>query len=149
MVDRLSKDRRSWLMSRVPPKNTTRELVVRRLAHAMGFRFRLHRRDLPGSPDLVFVSRRCVVFVHGCFWHRHSGCRKASTPKSNTAFWINKFERNVNRDHAAQGMLKAAGWRVCTIWECQTKDEGAIRRRLHRFLFSVSTEGSSGRREPR
>ena len=130
MVDRLSKDRRSWLMSRVPQKNTTPELVVRRVAHSMGLRFRLHRRDLPGSPDLVFVSRRCVVFVHGCFWHRHSRCRKASTPKSNIEFWTDKFEGNVSRDRVSRRLLKAAGWKVLTIWECQTKDVASIKQRL-------------------
>lgn len=94
MVDRLTPERRSWLMSRVAGKNTTPELRVRRAAYALGLRFRLHRKDLPGKPDLVFPRRRLVVFVHGCFWHRHPGCRKATSPKSRTEFWFGKFAAN-------------------------------------------------------
>src|ERR1700674_762848 len=97
-MDRLTSERRSWLMSRVPARDTLAEMRLRRAAHALGLRYRLHRRDLPRTPDLVFPQHHVVVFVHGCFWHRHPGCKKASTPKSRTEFWQNKFDRNVERD---------------------------------------------------
>lgn len=122
-MDRLSPERRSALMSRVRGKNTSPELRVRRLAHAMGLRFRLHRRDLPGTPDIVLPKYNTVVFVHGCFWHRHPGCRKATTPKSNVDFWEAKFLRNVERDQTNRLLLEKAGWRVIVIWECETKSE--------------------------
>lgn len=133
MVDRLTPERRSWLMGRVRQKDTKPEMVVRRLAHALGYRFRLHRRDLPGRPDLVFPRRRKIVFVHGCFWHRH-GCRKTTTPKSNAEFWLAKFERNVERDRAAIKALEGSGWHVKTIWECETKDIEALTREIEDFL---------------
>ncbi|MCO5160014.1 MAG: very short patch repair endonuclease [Mesorhizobium sp.] len=113
-------------MSRVAAKNTTPELAVRRQAHAMGLRFRLHRRDLPGCPDLVFVKYRTVVFVHGCFWHRHVGCSKATTPKSSVEYWKAKFERNEHRDAWALRALEKAGWRVLTIWECDTRHSDKV-----------------------
>lgn len=113
-------------MSRVRGKNTAPELVVRKTAHSLGLRFRLHKKELPGRPDLVFPKHQTVVFVHGCFWHRHPGCRKASLPKSNVRFWRDKFDRNVARDARNQQDLKAAGWRVITIWECETKSGDAL-----------------------
>ncbi len=109
-------------MSRVRGKNTLPEMTVRRLAHAMGMRFRLHRRDLPGCPDLVFPRYHTVVFVHGCFWHRHSDCPKATSPKSRTEYWQTKFEANVSRDEKNEIELIRMGWRVLTIWECDTKN---------------------------
>lgn len=121
-------------MGRVRGKNTCPELVVRRAAHAMGYRFRLHRRDLPGSPDLVFRAKRAVVFVHGCFWHRHPGCRRASNPGTRQDFWQAKFQRNVNRDRRNEAELRTAGWRVLIIWECETKNVDQLRDRLERFL---------------
>jgi DNA mismatch endonuclease, patch repair protein len=126
MVDRLTPERRSWLMSRVASKHTTPELRVRRRAHAMGLRFRLHRRDLPGKPDLTFAKHDTVVFVHGCFWHRHPGCPKASTPKSRISFWEAKFASNVARDAMAEKKLREMGWRVLTIWECETKNDARL-----------------------
>ena len=125
---------RSHLMSRVRGKDTTPEMIVRRAAHALGFRFRLHRKDLPGRPDLVFPSRRKAVFVHGCFWHRHAGCRMASTPKTRAEFWAGKFDRNVRRDAAAVETLEQAGWRVMIVWECETRDAKGLRARLCGFL---------------
>lgn len=133
-MDRLSPDARSRLMSRVRGKDTAPEMVVRRLVHALGYRFRLHRKDLPGSPDLVFPGRRVVVFVHGCFWHRHEGCRLASTPKSNEAFWEAKFGRNVERDARKERELRALGWRVLVVWQCETKDRDELTRQLTSFL---------------
>ena len=125
---------RSALMARVRQKDTKPEIVVRRLAHALGYRFRLHRRDLPGSPDLVFPRLRKVVFVHGCFWHRHPGCVKASTPKRNRAFWQAKFEANVQRDARAVRALRRNGWSIMTVWECQTREPERLVGRLRRFL---------------
>lgn len=117
-------------MSRVRGKHTSPEIRVRRAAHALGLRFRLHRRDLPGRPDLVFPKHRVALFVHGCFWHRHPGCSKASTPKSHTDFWQGKFDTNVARDKHVSSELVAAGWRVMTIWECETKSADSIARTL-------------------
>ncbi|ACL58821.1 very short patch repair endonuclease [Methylobacterium nodulans] len=134
MVDRLTPEARSRLMAAVKGKNTTPELKVRKLAHSLGFRFRLHRRDLPGMPDLVFPTRRKVVFVHGCFWHRHPGCRKASTPGTHSDFWEAKFSRNVERDARNERLLRDAGWDVLVIWECETRDGAAVAERLTAFL---------------
>lgn len=117
-------------MSRVRSKDTLPEMRVRRAAHALGLRFRLHRKNLPGRPDLVFPKHRVAMFVHGCFWHRHPGCSKASTPKSRTDFWQGKFDTNVTRDQQVSIELVEAGWRVMTIWECETKSLDIIIRKL-------------------
>lgn len=113
-------------------------MIVRRMAHAMGYRYRFHRKDLPGSPDLVFPGRRKVVFVHGCFWHSHSDpdCRFARTPKTRIEFWTAKIARNIARDAASAGALKAAGWQVLTVWECETKvrDREPLSNGLREFL---------------
>lgn len=130
LADRLSPERRSWLMSRVRGKHTAPEMRVRQTAHAVGLRFRLHRKDLPGTPDLVFPKHHVAMFVHGCFWHQHAGCSKASSPKSRTEYWQAKFEANMRRDALAIGRLEALGWRVETIWECETKDAAALIARL-------------------
>lgn len=135
---------RSALMSRIRGKDSRPEMVVRRLVHAMGYRFRLHRRDLPGSPDLVFSRRKSVVFVHGCFWHRHPGCRMASTPKTRTDFWTEKFLRNIKRDAAATAALEAAGWRVLIIWECEVRTPWVVADRLKTFLGPARPENASG-----
>ncbi len=132
---------RSALMARIRGKDTKPELVVRRLVHAMGYRYRLHRRDLPGSPDLVFKSRRKVVFVHGCFWHRHPGCKKASTPSTRREFWQEKFDQNVERDVRKEIQLMAAGWAVLVIWECQTKDAERLTATLRHFLETTEETG--------
>ena len=129
-MDIISPARRSQLMSRIRGADTRRELIVRRLVHSLGYRFRLHRRDLPGSPDLAFPSRRKVVFVHGCFWHRHSGCRLAYTPKSNREFWVKKFATNRVRDRRAIRQLRAAGWDALIVWECEVDDLAGVRRTL-------------------
>lgn len=134
MVDRLTRERRSWNMGRISGKDTGPELVVRRVLHRLGFRFRLHRKDLPGRPDIVLPGRATVVFVHGCFWHRHRNCRFAYTPKSRLEFWTAKFESNVERDRRNQRALRAAGWKVLTVWECQTVKEDSLRARLLKKL---------------
>ena len=122
MVDRISSERRSWNMSRIRGANTKPELLVRKAAHALGLRFRIQRRDLPGRPDVVFPKHRLVLFVHGCFWHRHEGCKKATTPSTRTAFWQEKFDANVARDKRAVGELENLGWSVAVAWECQIGD---------------------------
>lgn len=134
MVDRLPPTRRSWLMSRVGAKDTKPELAVRSIAHSLGYRFRLHRSDLPGKPDLVFPKKSIVIFVHGCFWHRHTNCSKASTPKTRVRFWNEKFRRNVERDALAISALRKLGWKTVIIWECQTRDKNALAARLKRVL---------------
>jgi DNA mismatch endonuclease, patch repair protein len=134
MTDIFTPEKRSEVMSRIRGSDTRPEMVVRRMAHAMGYRFRLHRRDLPGTPDLVFPGRRKVVFVHGCFWHRHEGCRNASRPKSRVEFWQAKFRANVDRDRRALAGLAELGWDVLVIWECETKEPDTVARRLRDFL---------------
>jgi DNA mismatch endonuclease, patch repair protein len=121
-------------MSHVHSKDTTPELKVRRLLHAMGYRFRLYRRDLPGKPDIVLPKYGAAIFVNGCFWHRHRGCRKASMPSTHVDFWDEKFRRNVERDKKNVRLLRRAGWWVLVVWECQTKDEDRLRKKLEKFL---------------
>jgi DNA mismatch endonuclease (patch repair protein) len=117
-------------MQRVRRRDTKPEMVVRRLAHDLGLRFRLHRRDLPGTPDLVFPRHKVAIFVHGCFWHRHPGCRHASTPKANVEFWNDKFRRNVNRDARKEAELRDLGWRVVLVWGCEIHKPAALVGRL-------------------
>lgn len=143
-MDSLAPEQRSRLMSRIRGKDTGPELKVRQLAYALGFRFRLHRRDLPGSPDLVFASRRKAIFVHGCYWHRHPGCRYAYSPKSNLDFWQAKFAANVARDEVALRALKELGWQVLVVWECETRDAEALRIRLTDFLKDAETRQRTG-----
>ncbi|QIL01834.1 DNA mismatch endonuclease Vsr [Sphingomonas sinipercae] len=134
MADRLTRAQRSRLMGRVGQFNTPPELTVRRIAHSMGYRFRLHRKDLPGRPDIVFPKLRKAVFVHGCFWHRHAGCRKATTPKSNEAYWQQKFTDNVERDNKAVAELSRLGWETMIVWECETRDIDTLRDAISTFL---------------
>jgi DNA mismatch endonuclease (patch repair protein) len=126
-------------MSRVKSKDTTPELEVRRLAHALGYRFRTHTKFLPGKPDLVFTRRKKVVFVHGCFWHRHPGCSKATTPKSRTQYWREKFDRNVERDEKVMSALKGLGWDVLIIWQCEIKRTENLQTKLEEFLGPKKT----------
>ncbi|RMB07975.1 very short patch repair endonuclease [Eilatimonas milleporae] len=120
-MDTLSKRQRSERMGRIKAKDTKPEMTVRRLVHGLGYRYRLHRRDLPGNPDLVFTSRRKVIFVHGCFWHRHpdKDCKLARLPKTRLDFWLPKLEANRERDIKKQKQLRDLGWRFMIIWECQ------------------------------
>lgn len=123
MVDVVDKTTRSRMMSGIRGKNTSPEMIVRRFLHAKGLRYRLHVKDMPGKPDLVFPRHEAVLFVHGCFWHRHSGCKYSTTPGSNQDFWLKKFDDNVRRDADAIRKLRKAGWRVFVIWECQTTEK--------------------------
>lgn len=121
------------MMRAIGPGNTAPEMRVRRFLHSAGLRYRLHVSGLPGKPDIVLPKFRCVIFVHGCFWHRHPGCHLTTTPATRPEFWNQKFEKNVARDHKVQTLLEEAGWRVLTIWECETKSEKI----LHDLLFRI------------
>lgn len=134
MVDSISQEARSALMSRIRGKNTRPELQVRRLLFAAGYRYRLHVPTLPGSPDLVFSSRKKVIFVHGCFWHLHENCRFARLPKSRVEFWSNKLSANKARDSRKSEALIAAGWKVMVVWECEIDDISALENKLKDFL---------------
>ncbi len=134
MADIVTPTRRSDMMSRIRGKGTKPELLVRSAAHRLGYRFRLHVRKLPGSPDLVFPSRKIALFVHGCFWHRHGECRYCYVPKSNIQFWREKFKDNVLRDKRVQARLEEMGWRVAVVWECETADSDSLRKRLKDLL---------------
>lgn len=133
MADHLTRDQRSALMARVRGKDTSPEMLVRRILHGFGYRYRLHRRDLPGKPDLVFASRRKVIFVHGCFWHQHN-CAKAKRPETNKRFWNDKLDRNIARDRTHMSKLGDMGWEVLVVWECQTADRERLAGRLKNFL---------------
>jgi DNA mismatch endonuclease, patch repair protein len=132
-MDRLSQASRSSLMSRVRTKGTAPELIVRSALHRLGYRYRLHRKDLPGCPDLVFPSRRKVIFVHGCFWHGHS-CPRGKRPKTNTEFWNKKLIANKERDKSSLKALKILGWDTFVAWECEIRDDQDFIRRLTKFL---------------
>lgn len=121
-------------MSRIRSKDTKPEMVVRRILHAMGVRYRLHRSDLPGKPDIVLGPRRLVIFVHGCFWHRHAGCREATMPTANRDFWQAKLEGNVSRDRRHQAAVRNMGWRIAVIWECETRQPEKLARRIARLV---------------
>lgn len=121
-------------MAAVHSKNTKPEMVVRKLVFGMGYRYRLHSANLPGKPDLVFPGRKKVIFVHGCFWHRHKGCRYATAPKTRVDFWEGKFDANVARDKRTNRELKTIGWSVLTVWQCQLKEPEKLARKLDDFL---------------
>ena len=129
MVDSLSPARRSWNMGRIRNRNTKPELLVRSVLHRLGYRFTINgplNKRLPGRPDIVLPKHRTAIFVHGCFWHRHEGCRDTTTPKSRTQWWLEKFSGNVARDQKNQATLKADGWNVITVWECEVPKIGAL-----------------------
>lgn len=132
-MDKINPQRRSENMRRIRSKGMKPEMAVRRMVHSLGYRYRLHRRDLPGKPDLVFGPRRAVIFVHGCFWHQHD-CRDGKIPSSNTEYWKPKLGRNVERDIQNQMKLREAGWKILTIWECEIYEEDKLKYRIHEFL---------------
>jgi DNA mismatch endonuclease (patch repair protein) len=134
MADVLTREQRRRNMSAIRGANTQPEIIVRSLAHRLGFRYRLHRRDLPGKPDLVFVAQRKVIFVHGCFWHMHKCRYGAATPATNADFWQNKRLSNVARDRRNLRELRKAGWKILVIWECEVKDKSVLESRLKSFL---------------
>jgi len=123
VVDTFTKEKRSEIMSKVRATNTKPETVVRKWLHRNGYRFRLHGKELPGKPDIVLPKHKTVINVHGCFWHRHQGCKHATTPQSNTDYWEGKFKRNIERDRANKNQLEDAGWKVIVIWECEVRNK--------------------------
>ena len=133
-MDKLTPERRSANMRAIRSKGMKPETLVRRLVYALGYRYRLHRKDLPGKPDLVFIGKRKAIFVHGCFWHQHPNCREGRPPRSNQEYWGPKLQRNVERDSKAVEALSAQGWQTLVIWECETGDEENLRKRLLSFL---------------
>jgi len=134
MADKISKLHRSWNMSKIRSKNTKPEKRVRSVLYKMGYRFRLHKKNLPGLPDIVLNKYHLVIFVHGCFWHRHSGCKFSYQPKSRIDFWEAKFKRNIERDEEVRLLLWQLGWKVETIWECQTFTSEDIMEALKKIL---------------
>lgn len=135
-MDRLDPASRSENMRRIRGKDTAPELQLRRLVHSMGYRYRLHDKRLPGTPDLVFRSRRKVIFVHGCFWHLHTKCKQARIPSTRLDYWVPKLTRNAERDREHTRRLGKLGWQVLVIWECQLRDADKLSQRVRRFLDS-------------
>lgn len=133
-MDIVDKNKRSEIMSRVRSSNTKPEVQVRKLLHSLGYRFRLHRKDLPGTPDIVLPARESIIFVHGCFWHRHKGCCDATMPKTRTNFWKKKFAENLARDKKNITALKKMGWKVLIVWQCELRKEKNLIRKLNKFL---------------
>jgi DNA mismatch endonuclease (patch repair protein) len=141
MTDVFSKKKRSEVMASIKGKDTKPELIVRRLLHSLGYRYRLHAKSLPSKPDIYFAGRRKAILVHGCFWHGHQGCSRATLPKSNADFWKQKIGRNVERDAAGVVGLKKLGVKSLVIWQCETKDRELLQKRLVKFLgLSTSTK---------
>jgi DNA mismatch endonuclease, patch repair protein len=133
-MDKLNHEQRSKNMAAVRGKNTSPEMRVRRVLYAMGYRFRLHRKDLPGNPDIVLPKYRTCIFVHGCFWHQHPGCKRATIPETRKEFWMAKFHHNKERDDLARKEIEKLGWRVCVIWECETKAPDLLNELILRCL---------------
>lgn len=144
-MDTLTPAQRSWNMSQIRCRDTKPERVVRSVLHRIGARFRLHRKDLPGCPDIVLPKYRLAVLVHGCFWHRHPGCKYAYTPKSRVEFWHGKFEATVKRDQKTYRRLRALGWAVSVIWECETRDAEKLAATLKAMLLDQTIGRSSER----
>lgn len=142
-MDTRTRAQRSFIMRSVGSRDTGPELIVRRVLHGMGYRYGLHRKDLPGRPDIVMPKHRVVIFVHGCFWHGH-GCAKGRLPKTRLDFWGPKIARNRQRDKESVRLLRKVGWRVLTVWQCQTKDVESLSRRLARFVSEPNKKVSGG-----
>lgn len=134
MTDVFSKAKRSYVMSRIRGRDTGPEKMVRSALHRLGYRFRLHSSDLPGKPDIVLTRYRTVVLVHGCFWHRHKGCRYSYMPKTRKRFWVKKFDRNVQRDREVRAALKKLGWNTVVVWECELRFPNRMQRKLKMAL---------------
>jgi DNA mismatch endonuclease (patch repair protein) len=135
MSDVFSKEKRSWIMSRVKGRDTKPEILVRSFVHRMGFRFRIHGRDLPGNPDIVLPRLGKVIFVHGCFWHGHRRCLRSKRPTTHKGFWNKKLDQNIERDERFRRMLRRKGWRVLVVWECETRKQEKLLWKLERFLL--------------
>jgi len=140
MTDTITKEHRSWNMSRIRSRDTKPEKKVRSLLHSMGYRFRLHDRSLPGKPDIVLPRFKTVIFVHGCFWHRHARCQYAYTPMSRVEFWKHKFQKNIERDRNKELALHGLGWHVLVIWECELREAADLAERLDTVLQRQQTQ---------
>ncbi|MBT4339527.1 MAG: DNA mismatch endonuclease Vsr [Bacteroidetes bacterium] len=140
-MDKLTKEKRSWNMSKIRSGNTKPELLVRSLLHRMGYRFRLHQKDLPGKPDVVLAKHKAVIFIHGCFWHHHKGCKYAYIPKTRKEFWEAKFKSNIERDKKVNKLLKEKNWRILIIWECEISNIELTRKKLKDYLIIDNTLG--------
>ena len=138
-MDILTPDKRSENMSRIRNRDTSIELKVRKLLYSMGYRYRVNRKDLPGKPDIVIEKYKLVIQVHGCYWHRHEGCKLTYNPKSRVDFWQKKFSENVSRDQKVEQELASLGYRVFTIWECQTKDLNILHKQLHPIIKTITS----------
>jgi len=134
-MDKITPEKRSKNMSKIKNSNTKPEMLVRSLLHKMGYRFRIHRTDLPGSPDIVLPKYKTVIFVHGCFWHRHAGCKLTTTPKTRINFWSKKFSDNISRDKKNIQALDETGWNVVVIWECETKSVNRLKSLISKSLM--------------
>jgi DNA mismatch endonuclease (patch repair protein) len=134
MTDVFSKEKRSWIMSRVKGRDTKPEIRVRSFVHRMGFRFRIHRRDLPGNPDIALPRHGKAIFVHGCFWHGHKHCRRSKRPTTNKGFWNKKLDTNIARDERFRKKLRRMGWKVLVVWQCETRQPEKLLGKLERFL---------------
>lgn len=134
MTDVFSKKKRSWLMGRVKGRDTKPEILIRSFIHHMGYRFRIHRRDLPGNPDIVLPRHGKVIFVHGCFWHGHEGCPRSKRPTTNMRFWNEKLDGNIERDTRFRRALQRMGWKVFVVWQCETREPEKLLRKLERIL---------------
>ena len=148
MVDQISTERRSALMSRIKGKNTGPEVRTRKVAHSLGLRFRLHCTNLPGVPDLVLPKWKLAIFVHGCFWHQHRNCRRASKPKSHTEYWERKLTRNITRDTQVLLALQTLGWRTLVIWECETNNLLELQKVLARHTFDAANRITANHSSP-
>lgn len=138
MSDVFSKDDRSRIMSKISCKDTKPEILVRRILHKMGFRYRLHVNDLPGTPDIVLPRHKKIIFVHGCFWHGHEGCNRSKRPKTNVDFWNQKIDGNIERDEKTKEELEEMGWKVLVIWQCQTRDLESLEQIILKFMSESS-----------
>ncbi|HOD50278.1 MAG TPA: DNA mismatch endonuclease Vsr [Candidatus Hydrogenedentes bacterium] len=144
-MDQFSQATRSWIMSRVASSDTSAEVAVRSILHRMGYRFRLHCRNLPGKPDIVLPKHRAVVFVHGCFWHRHARCKRATVPASNRTYWLPKFRRTVARDRTNRRLLRRLGWNVVIVWECELTKPDSLATRLAKRIGTKRDYPAQGR----
>lgn len=135
LMDTLSREKRSWCMSKIRSKNTKPELIVRRILTEMRWRYRLHVASLPGKPDIAIAKRKIAIFVNGCFWHQHKGCKRQSLPKSNIEYWHKKLERNIKKQKEDIKILKKMGWSATKVWECQTKNEKRLANKLRRIFY--------------
>lgn len=140
VMDKINPEKRSWVMAQVRGFNTKPEKIIRSLLHRLGYRFRIHRKDLPGKPDIVLPKFRTVIFVHGCFWHSHPGCKRARIPENNEDYWLQKLNKNKIRDVQNKILLENNGWHVLIIWECELKNMELMQKRLINFFSSFQSE---------